>query len=102
MFKPIETFEPVTVWIYYDPVLQNITGTAKEWAVVNKHSPFCFLFDNLLREYPRILTRFPPEAGLLGFTLNNRPPQMDTPLDEGDEIRFGIYPPTPNASRMLS
>lgn len=73
---------PIWVTIYYDPQLRAITGKAKERAMVNRGCYFGFVLESVLISYSEIRKKYPP--GILGFTLNGQPPDLLTPLKDGD------------------
>jgi len=75
---------PIWITIYYDFLIQNITGKTYERSMVNRGCPFGFVFHCLLVDYPDIQRLYPP--GILAFTLNGLAPEFKTPLQDGDEI----------------
>ena len=78
--------KPQSITIIYDQRLRFITGRPAEECVVSEGAPFSFLLSSVLESHPQIKERYPP--GVLGFTVNGEPPEMDTILKEGDIVRF--------------
>lgn len=94
---------PIFVDVYCDTALQFITNYHHTRAMVNKGCAFAFILSCLLLDHPEIEERYPP--GVLGFTLNGRVPEIDTPLNDGDKICFTIEIHSPflgHAPRVLN
>jgi len=81
----------LAVTIMYDEHLRLITGKAAEECLLSEGAPFFFLLSSVLDCYPEIREKYPP--GILGFTVNGEPPEMDTVLREGDIVRFLVVLP---------
>ena len=86
---------PIWITIYYDPLIQQITGKTHERSMVNRGCPFGFVFQCLLIDYPDIEKRYPP--GILAFTLNGTAPEVETPLQDGDNIILMVLQNSPFA-----
>jgi hypothetical protein len=84
---------PIWITIYYDFSIQQITGKAYERSMVNRGCLFGFVFQCLLMDYPDIQRRYPP--GNLSFSLNGVAPEIETPLQDGDEIRLMVEQNSP-------
>lgn len=84
---------PAFITISYDPCLQYITKKAKEEAMVNRGCPFMFILNCFLIDHPEVTKRYPP--GVLGFTLNGRPPELSDGLKDGDLICFMVCDNSP-------
>lgn len=83
--------KPQTITLLYDEHLRRITGRAAEECVVSEGAPFFFLLSSVLESYPNIREKYPP--GVLGFTVNGEPPELETLLKEGDTVRFLVILP---------
>lgn len=77
---------PIRITILYDAQLQTLTGTSHDSAMASRGCPFGSILRCLLTDFPEIYERFPP--GVLGFTLNGKPPKFFEPLKDGDVIHF--------------
>lgn len=82
--------KPQAITVMYDEHLRLITGKAAEECVVSEGAPFFFLLSSVFQSYPQIEEKYPP--GVLGFTVNGEPPEVDTVLKDGDIIRFLVVP----------
>ena len=82
--------KPMFITIHLCPELEKITGWGKDRSIVSTGCPFFFIFESLLVDYPKIMATYPPEAEVLGFTVNGRAPDFFAPLQEGDQLHFWI------------
>lgn len=82
--------KPASITVQMCPLLARITGWQKERAIVNNGCPFLFFFNCLLIDYPQIIELYPPDDGLLAFTVNGSAPADTCLLKEGDKIHFWI------------
>lgn len=88
--------EPQKILITYDKTLQLITEKDSEECIISKDAPFLFILGSVLESYPEIKKRFPP--GVLGFTINGKPPENNTILKDGDTVHFTI----PSSSKHIA
>ena len=79
---------PCKVKILYDETLQKITGRKEEEAIVSGGIPFMIFLGTIFSSYPAIELKYPP--GVLGFTVNGRPPDDFEILNDGDEVFFTV------------
>ena len=80
--------KPCKVIISYDKTLQKITGKKEEEAIVSEGIPFMIFLGTIFSSYPAIELKYPP--GVLGFTVNGKPPDDFGILNDGDEIFFTV------------
>jgi len=80
------SLEPVWIDIIYDRKLQKITGKSREHTMCNKGCHFFFILQCVLAEYPAIHRTYAP--GVLGFTVNGKPPAPGRPMLDGDVVEF--------------
>ncbi len=80
----------VSITVQMCPQLAKLTGWKTERAIVNNGCPFLFFFECLLLDYPLIRECYPPDAGLLAFTVNGSAPADSCLLKDGDKISFWI------------
>jgi len=80
--------KPIKIKIFYDKALQAITGKAEEEMLASEGVPFMFILSSIFVSYPEIEKKYPP--GVLGFTVNGRPPEDFSILEDGDEIAFVV------------
>ena len=87
--KDEDFLRPAKVMVYYDEELMRITGKYFEEMWVNSGAPFYFILESVFSTYPEIPKRYPPKV--LGFTVNDTPPETFDPIKDGDVIRFKIF-----------
>ena len=80
--------KPIFIKITYDEELQKITGTKEDPTYMSQGSMFIYLLQNVFMTYPEIEKNYPP--GSLGFTINDIPPNVYSPLFDGDIVSFHI------------
>jgi hypothetical protein len=80
--------EPQKVIVTYDKTLQLITEKEEEECFISPKLSFLIFFHMVLQSYPEIQKRFAP--GVLGFTVNGKPPELDAKLQDGDTIHFSV------------
>ncbi|MBI3099303.1 MAG: hypothetical protein HYY93_13845 [Planctomycetes bacterium] len=81
----------VPMRITYDRAVQEVTGRAEEPIALSDGCPFVMVLQAVFDRYPALAGRFPP--GVLGFTLNGKPPSPDARVKGGDHIHLLV--PTP-------
>lgn len=81
----------IKIRITYDKTIQDVTGVAEDISYASPGAPFGMVFNSILFEHPEIRKKFPP--GVLGIELNGLPPDVDTPLRDGDRIHLLIPKP---------
>jgi len=79
---------PITITIKFDEALQRLTAITEHPVVMSEGANFSFLLMSVFAEYPEIEERYP--AGVLGFTINEAPPKLYSPLFDGDIVYFSI------------
>ena len=87
-FEDDDSLKPCKVKILYDETLQKITGRKEEEAIVSEGIPFMIFLGTIFSSYPAIEVKYPP--GVLGFTVNGKPPDDFRILNDGDEIFFTV------------
>lgn len=80
--------QSVKVKIFYDQILQKITETPFEEAMIFKNLIFVQFLSFIFSSYPKIPQNYP--AGSIGFSLNGKAPTDFDLLEENDEVRFFI------------
>lgn len=80
--------KPQTILVTYDKTLQLITDKHQEECLVSPHLSFLLFLHIIFESYPEIQKQFAP--GALGFTVNGRPPELDTELHDGDTVHFSV------------
>lgn len=72
----------------YDAALQRITGRSEEPMYISEGALFGYLLENVLSAYPKINRQYAP--GILGFTINGKPPNLHSLLLDGDIVDFFV------------
>ena len=74
------------ITIFYDTVLEEITGIPFEQAAIIKNFTFVDFLHSLFTSYPEIHEKVPP--GKVGFLLNGNPPKTFDILEDGDKVEL--------------
>ena len=78
----------ISVNIKFDENLEKIVGTVRYRITMSEGSNFGFLLQSIFLDYPEIEKKYLP--GELGFLVNNVPPQIYTPIFDGDIVVFFV------------
>jgi len=78
--------KPIKVKIFFDGNLKKITDKDSEEAVVSEGLSFAMFLNFIFTSYPEIQKEFPP--GQLGLLLNDKRPNHNDILKDGDEIKL--------------
>lgn len=81
----------VPVRVTYDRAVQEVTGRAEDSLFLSDGCPFVMVLQAVFDQHPALTERFPP--GVLGFTLNGKPPSTDARVRRGDHLHLLV--PTP-------
>jgi len=80
--------------VKYSSALEAIVGTDQDTFSADLGTeedvvvPFGFAMFMTEQAHPQLFQKFPP--GRLDFKLNDEDPQQDTPINNGDEVWFGV------------
>ena len=80
--------KPCKIIVSYDKTLQKITGKKEEEMIVSEGISFLLFLGMIFSSYPAIEFKYPP--GVLGFTVNGKPPDDFEILNDGDKIFFTV------------
>ena len=80
--------DAISVVITYDKAIQGITGISEEIVSLAPGASFAFLLNRVFIKHPRIMDAYPP--GVLGMTLNGRPPEPLDRLGNRDRVHLLI------------
>ena len=84
----------VPVRVTYDRTVQEVTGRPEDPLFLSDGCPFVMVLQSVFDQHPTLAMQFPP--GMLGFTLNGRPPAPDSRVCRGDHIHLLVpNPPQP-------
>lgn len=81
--------KPQKITVFYDRKLEKITGKGSEIVLVNEGMSFSFFLKIIFESYPEIEKKYPP--GVLGFSVNGKPPKEYDVLENGDKVKFSIF-----------
>ncbi len=78
--------KPISITVRYDAALQQVTRTPEEPVIMSSGSSFGYLLMNIFMAHPEMQAKHPP--GALGFKVNSIPPELHSPLFDGDVVNF--------------
>ncbi len=76
----------ITITVHFDEKLQEITKTPGYTSMSSQNAPFAFIMQSMFIEYPEIEEKYKP--GMIGFTVNGKPPKEYSPMFDGDVVNF--------------
>lgn len=92
--------QSISIALYYDERLEQITKKKQERVVINKDMPFILFLHTVFSSYPEMPKTYPP--GSLGMLVNGKPPTDFSILKEGDIIELLTFLPTNKVNKIIN